>query len=136
MYSFLIIYRFLQFYVKGGLLINQQNNILTDLNLYKDKACFVSGIDKEIKLLKILSIEPGVQFINFTVKKTGNGMCKNNVSIGHPVQTKIQPVSHLHVGAGVMPIVSLSDINPGFDKKDETGGLLPLRINVIRSFML
>jgi len=74
MCSFLIIYRFFAVFMKGAILINQQNSKLADLSLYKDKDSFVSGVGKEMKLLKILSMDAGEQLMNFTMENARTGI--------------------------------------------------------------
>lgn len=119
-----------QFYVKGGLLINQQNKQIKDLNLYKDKASYILGIGQELKILRILRLDAGVRFMNFHTEDVTANVEENIMSLGLPIQAKIRPFTLIDVGAGIMPIIRLNDDNSVFSKKAEVGGLFSLGINL------
>jgi hypothetical protein len=125
-----------QFYVKGGVLVNQLGSELRDLDIYKGKASYNLGIGNEILLLKVLVLDAGVNFMNIKQEIKGSDQLSGNSVLAFPFQIKIRPVPLIDFGAGLMPSFSISRDKALFEKSVDISGVLSGNVNISPSFSI
>ena len=125
-----------QFYVKGGVLVNQLGSELRDFDIYKGKASYNLGIGNEIPLLKVLVLDAGVNFMNIKQEIIGSDQLSGNSVLAFPFQIKIRPIPLLDFGVGLMPSFSISRDKSLYEKAVDVSGVLSGNLNISQSFTI